>query len=161
MIVPDRRLVFKQALFIGLILTPAVLAGCQTEQALSDEDCVSLIKGIEETPLKSGIQVQGDYYSVFARAGEKQVAMCLVSQITNADPVDLIKTSPGPHPQFTVGDVSVFMLADMYQIPFTTFLSEEAWERSGVFEYYRYIETKDARETIAKTLTPIVESNFE
>ena len=84
-----------------------------------------------------------------------------MSQITNTDPVDFTSGSPGPHPQFTVGDISVFMLIDMYDIPYTTFLSEEDWNQSGVFAYYRYIETEGARETIAKTLTPIVESNFE
>ena len=160
-IVLRRSSICKQTLLTGLILTSAVLIGCEAEETLSDEDCISLIKGIKETPLKHGVSVQGDYYSVFSRTGEEQVAMCLVSQITNTEPVDLINSSPGPHPRFTVGDVSVFMLADMYEIPFTTFLSAEAWSQSGIFEYYRYVETEGAREKITQTLTPIVESSFE
>ena len=144
-----------------LFLTSAVITGCQSPTKISDQDCISLIKGITETPFKPGMEVEGDYYTVFERAGEKEVADCLVSQVTNTEPVNYVSMSPGPHPQFVVGDISAFMLADMYDIPFTTFLNKDAWDRMGVHEYYRYAQTDGAREAIAQILRPIVKTKFD
>ena len=138
-----------------------IMSGCQSDVKISQQECVDIIKGITQMPMKMGVEVEGDFYSVFERSAEKDIADCLLSQITNTEAVDLKTPSPGPKPQFVVGDVSVFMLTRMYDIPFTTFLSRENWDRMGIYEYYRYIQLEGARETVSQTLKPIVEADFE
>lgn len=145
-------------LFLGL----ATLTGCQNENTsqLSESDCISLIKRITEMPIKDGIEVEGDYYLVLEMTDKKEVANCLLSQITNTDATNLITAGPGPKPQFTVGDTSVFMLARMYDIPFNLFINDDDWSHMGIFAYYEFVEQDGARLQIYDKIEPIIYARF-
>lgn len=139
-----------------------LLTACEQTASISQNECIALVEGITDIPFKRGMPAPGTYYQMLEKRDERAVAECLLSQITNRTPTDDPRKSiPGPVPQLSLGDVSVFMLTDMYDIPFTTFLSNERWEHMGVFEYYKFIQQKNAHEKIQAVLAPIVESKFE
>lgn len=112
-------------------------------------------------PFKHGREVEGNYYLVAERAGDKDIANCLLSQITNTDPVDLKTIGPGPKPQFVVGDISVFMLTDMYDVPYTTFINADDWNHMGIHEYYKVAQQTGERQRIHDKIAPIVSAKFE
>jgi hypothetical protein len=51
-----------------------------------------------------------------------------------------------------IGDVAIFMLVEMYDMSFTTFMDEKEWDNMGIFSYFKYVETEGAREGIQATL---------
>jgi len=148
-----------------ILLTAFCLSGvlsCQTQSPskMTEFECVSLIKRVTEIPLKHGIEVSGSYYTIFKRSAEKPIADCFVSQITNIEAVMLKTASPGPKPQFVVGDISVFMLTDMYDISYTSFIAKEDWANMGIFEYYKFTEQQDGRQTIQDVFRSIIDTKF-
>jgi len=129
------------------------LVGCESDTKISDIECTSLIVGISEMPLKNDLPANGNYYKILERSGDRDLTNCLLGEITNTTQMPDPRLSvPGRRTSVAVGDVSIFMLAEMYDIPFTSFIDETEWRKNGIYAYFEYIETDGARYKVAQTL---------
>jgi len=127
------------------------LAGCEVYKKLSDNECISLISGVSEIPFKNGLPAEGTYYEILEKSGDRDVTNCLLDNVTNlAQLPDPRVNVPGRRSSVALGDISVFMLVSMYDIPFTTFIDETEWAHSGVYAYFKYIESEGSRDEVVK-----------
>jgi hypothetical protein len=136
-----------------LLISAITLSNCSNYQPLAEADCISLIRGVTEMPFKNDLPAEGNYYHLLSISGDKAVTDCLLNQVTNTSRMpDPRMSVPNKREFVAIGDVAIFMLVEMYDMSFTTFMDEKEWDNMGIFSYFKYVETEGAREGIQATL---------
>ena len=136
-----------------LICLLSLAFGCHAGNEISDDECVSIVEGITEMPLKDDMPARGNYHDLLDSKGDGALSRCLLSQITNTDQIpDPRLNVPNRRKTVAVGDVAVFMLTSMYDVPYTSFVDPDQWENMGVFAYFDYVADNDSRKQIQTIL---------
>lgn len=128
------------------------LGGCNSHTKMSADQCTSLIRGVTEIPHKRDLSALGNYPYLIEKTGDKNVTNCLLDHIVDLTQMPDPRGGPGRRKSVAFGDVSVFMLTEIYDIPFTTFMDSTEWQNMGIYAYFEYVETDGARDEIAKIL---------
>ena len=144
-------MMYKQFLITTAFACALFSTSCSSSNKISEDDCISLIVGVSEIPLKNDFPANGNYYEFLDKTGDKHLTNCLLGQITNVTQVPDPRLSvPGRRSSVAIGDISIFMLSEMYDIPFTTFIDEAEWKHIGIYAYFKYMESDGARDKVAE-----------